>query len=162
VGGGLATELVEHGKAASVTVPELLDRLEKLIGPEVSEPTAHNKKLADRHGLQLVAYEGGQHLIAYGDAQEDRAFVNKLIAANRDPRMRSIYMHMLDAWYAQSSNGLFMAFNFAETPSKYGMWGLLESQEQPMSAAPKYQAFFDRLQRLSIRAAPTPSAATPK
>jgi hypothetical protein len=104
-------------------------------------------------------------LIAYGDAQEDRAFVNKLIAANRDPRMRSIYMHMLDAWYSASGNGLFMAFNFAETPSKFGMWGLLESQEQPMSAAPKYQAFFDRLQRLGTRAtrtAPPPTAATPQ
>lgn len=162
LGGGLANELAEHGKTGSVSVPELLDRLDKLIGPEVSEPTAHNKKIAERHGLHLVAYEGGQHLIAYGDAQEDKAFVNKLIAANRDPRMRSIYMRMLDAWYAHSGNGLFMAFNFAETPSKFGMWGLLESQEQPMSAAPKYQAFFDRLQRLAPRPAPPPTAATPK
>jgi hypothetical protein len=41
------------------------------------------------------------------------------------------------------------------------MWGLLEQQEQPLGSAPKYQAFFDRLQRFAVRAAPPPTAAKP-
>lgn len=156
VGGSLASNLVEEGKAASIDVPQLLERLDKLIDSELTEPTRNNLKLARRHGLRLCAYEGGQHLVAYGDASQNQAFVDKLIAANRNPRMRSIYMRMLDAWYAQSDQGLFMLYNFADVPSKYGVWGLLESQEQPMGEAPKYQAFFDRLQRLSARSAPRP------
>jgi hypothetical protein len=146
LGGELASELVEHGRRA-IDPTAMLDRLDALIAPEVSEPTRQNRELATRNGLHLVAYEGGQHLVAYGEAANDSAFVSKLIAANRHPRMRSIYAHMLDAWYSQSHDGLLMLFNYVETPNKYGVWGLLESQEQSMSEAPKYQAFFDRLQR---------------
>lgn len=161
LGGGLATNVVEEGKAASITVAQLLDRLSALMESEVTVPTRNNRKIAERYGVRLVAYEGGQHLIAYGDASHDEAFVNKLIAANRDPRMRSIYMRMLDSWYTESDQGMFLAYNFAETPTKYGVWGLLESQEQPMAEAPKYQAFFDRLQRLTERAARAQSAPPP-
>lgn len=161
IGGQLAAEVAEQGKTASISVRELLDRMEKLIGPELSETTAHNRKIAEKHGMRLVAYEGGQHLVAYGPASNDRAFIDKLIAANRDPRMRSIYMRMLDAWYAQSGNGLFMAFNYVETPNKFGVWGLLEHQEQSMSEAPKYQAFFDRLQRLATPAPAPPAPQSP-
>ena len=149
LGGSLASDLAEHGKAASISVPELLDKLESLVRSDVAEPTRNNYKIAQKHGLRLTAYEGGQHLVAYGEASKNGAFVDKLIAANRNPRMRSIYTRMLDAWYENSGHGLMLLFNFAETPNKYGAWGLLESQEQQLGQAPKYQAFFDRLQRLS-------------
>jgi hypothetical protein len=52
-------------------------------------------------------------------------------------------------------------FNYIESPTKFGVWGLLESQEQRLETAPKYQAFFDRLQRLSRAAAQTTPAAPP-
>jgi hypothetical protein len=149
LGGSLASDLVEQGKAASISVPDLLDKLESLVRSDVAEATRNNYKIAQRHGLRLNAYEGGQHLVAYGEASANGAFVDKLIAANRNPRMRSIYTRMLDAWYENSGQGLMLLFNFAETPNKYGAWGLLEGQEQQLGQAPKYQAFFDRLQRLS-------------
>lgn len=149
LGGSLASDLAEQGKAASISVSDLLDKLEGLVRSDVAEATRNNYKIAQRHGLRLNAYEGGQHLVAYGEASANGAFVDKLIAANRNPRMRSIYTRMLDAWYENSGQGLMMLFNFAETPNKYGAWGLLEGQEQQLSQAPKYQAFFDRLQRLS-------------
>jgi hypothetical protein len=149
LGGGVASELTEQGKTGSVGVPELLDKLEALVKSDVAEATRSNYKIAQQHGVRLIAYEGGQHLVAPGESQNNGAFVDKLIAANRNPRMRSIYARMLDAWYENSGQGLMVLFNFAETPSKYGAWGLLESQEQELSQAPKYQAFFDRLQRLS-------------
>lgn len=149
LGGGLASDLTEQGKTGSITVPEILDKLEALVRSDVAEATRSNHKIAQRHGVRLIAYEGGQHLVAPGESQNDEAFVSKLIAANRNPRMRSIYARMLDAWYENSGQGLMVLFNFAESPSKYGAWGLLESQEQELSRAPKYQAFSDRLQRLS-------------
>jgi len=149
LGGGIASDLTEQGKTGSIGVPELLDKLEALMPSDVAEATKNNYKIAQQHGVRLIAYEGGQHLVAPGESQNNGAFVDKLIAANRNPRMRSIYARMLDAWYENSGQGLMVLFNFAETPSKYGAWGLLESQEQELSQAPKYQAFFDRLQRLS-------------
>jgi hypothetical protein len=149
LGGGIASDLTEQGKTGSVGVPELLDKLETLLKSDVAEATRNNYKIAQQHGVRLTAYEGGQHLVAPGESQNNGAFVDKLIAANRNPRMRSIYTRMLDGWYENSGQGLMVLFNYAEPPSKYGAWGLLESQEQELSQAPKYQAFFDRLQRLS-------------
>ena len=57
---------------------------------------------------------------------------------------------LFDAWYAESGRDLLVLFNSAEVPSKYGSWGLLESQEQPTERAPKYRAFRDRLTALSM------------
>ena len=160
-GGSLAAEIDDEGKAVSVTVDEIVQRLEQRIGPEVHDSTAKNQKIAARHGVHLVAYEGGQHLVAYGDAAKNELFVRKLIAANREPRMRALYDKALDTWYAQSDNGLMILFNYIEAPTKFGAWGLLESQEQRAEAAPKYQAFFDRLQRFNSRAAREPASAAP-
>jgi hypothetical protein len=171
-GGGVASGIVDEGKKDTINVLQILDRLEKDIGPAVVESTRANKQLADQHALGLIAYEGGQHLVAYGDASHDERFVGKLIEAQRLPRMGQIYKQMLDAWYKESGDGLMVLFNYAEAPNKFGSWGLLESQEQRLEAAPKYKAFMDQLQNLSFRAAerslkaaptptPPPAAATP-
>jgi hypothetical protein len=152
-GGGVASGIVEEGKKDTIDVLQILDRLEKDIGPAVVESTRANKKLADQYALALIAYEGGQHLVAYGDASHDERFVAKLIEAQRLPRMGQIYQQLLDAWYKESGDGLMVLFNYAEAPTKFGSWGLLENQEQRLEAAPKYKAFMERLQKLSFRAA---------
>jgi len=146
--------------ARAMEVPQLLEQLEQLIPSEVSEPTQKNRSLAQHHHLELIAYEAGQHLRVDPSHAEDAGALSTLIRANRDPRMRSIYAHMFDAWYAHSDRGLLMLFNYAERPSKFGAWGLLEDQEQPDSAAPKYQAFIERLQHLKVDAILPDSQAT--
>jgi hypothetical protein len=153
IGGEIASTLVEQGKKDSVNELQILDLLEKDIGSSVVASTRANKKIADRFGVGLVAYEGGQHLVAHGEASHDERFVQKLIATQRLPRMGAIYQAMLDAWYKNSGDGLMVLFNYAEASTKFGSWGLLESQEQRPEAAPKYQAFMDRLQKLNFSAA---------
>jgi hypothetical protein len=153
VGGGVASDIVEAGKKDSINVLQILDLVEKDIGPAIALHTRANKKLVDQYGLALIAYEGGQHLVAYGDASHDEKFVAKLIEAQRMPRMGQIYQQLLDAWYKESGDGLMVLFNYAEAPNKFGSWGLLENQEQRPDQAPKYKAFMDRLQKLSFRAA---------
>ena len=113
--------------------------------------TRDNKALAERFGLRLVAYEGGQHLVATGALMNNEALTEKLIAANRNPRMAQLYDKMFDAWFSESGNELLVLFNSAELPTKYGSWGLLESQEQLPEKAPKYRAFRDRLVRMSLK-----------
>ncbi|HKP61074.1 MAG TPA: hypothetical protein VJV78_30295 [Polyangiales bacterium] len=152
-GGGVASSIVEDGKKDTINVLQILDLLEKDIGPAVVQSTRANKKMVDQYGLALIAYEGGQHLVAYGDASHDERFVGKLIEAQRLPRMGQIYQQLLDAWYKESGDGLMVLFNYAEAPTKFGSWGLLENQEQRPEQAPKYKAFMDRLQKLSFNAA---------
>lgn len=152
-GGGVAGQLVEEGTQHSVNAPQILDRVERDIPPAVRDTARAAKQLAERHRLGLVAYEGGQHLVAHGEAANDERFVQKLIEANRLPRMGAIYQRMLDAWYEASGGGLMMLFNTTEAPSKFGAWGLLENQEQRVESAPKYQAFAERVRSFKNKAA---------
>ena len=49
----------------------------------------------------------------------------------------------LDAWFAEGG-GLFVPFSYAGLPNKWGSWGALEYQDQPVEQAPKYRALVDR------------------
>lgn len=84
-------------------------------------------------GMQLIAYEGGQSL-GY-DVEDPSLF----IAANRDPQMEVLYNQLLADWY-QVGGKLFMAYDSTRKYGQYGSWGLLESQGQDGSTAPKYRA----------------------
>jgi hypothetical protein len=159
--GAIANDLVEHQAVDTISVDLILQRMEASIPEKVRDATQQNKTLADRFGLRLVAYEGGQHLAANGKYMDDDALTAKLIEANRNPRMAQLYAKMFDAWYAASGHDLLVLFNSAETPSKFGSWGLLESQEQLPERAPKYQAFREQLVKLALSSksgAVTPAA----
>lgn len=147
--GGVANDLAGKQGPAGLSVETILQKVEASIGEQVRDATRQNKALADRFGLRLVAYEGGQHLVATGELMNNESLTEKLIAANRHPRMAELYAKMFDAWYGESGRDLLVLFNTAELPSKYGSWGLLESQEQPPEHAPKYRAYRDQLVKLS-------------
>lgn len=89
--------------------------------------------IAQQRGLQLLAYEGGQHLVDSNNA----AVTNLFIQANRDPRMGQIYDRYLSAWN-QLGGGLFMNFSDIGQNSKWGSWGALEHVNDAGSA--KYDA----------------------
>ena len=85
--------------------------------------------LVGSRGLELVAYEGGQHLAGTNNQQ----IANLFLAANRDPRMGEIYSAYLDNWHAAGGK-LFMSF----MSTGNGSWGVLEKMTQLTS--PKYEA----------------------
>ena len=58
-----------------------------------------NKIVADTHGLELIAYEGGQHLVANGTYHNDTVYVSKLKDANRHSRMQNLYCDYFNYWY---------------------------------------------------------------
>jgi hypothetical protein len=146
--GNIAGDLV--AKSAALSVEMILQQVDASIPSQVRDATRENKALADRFGLRLVAYEAGQHLVAPGEQMNEAAFTNQLIGANRQPRMGQLYEKMFDTWYAESGRELLVLFNSAETPSKYGSWGLLEFQEQLPERAPKYRAYRDELVKLAL------------
>ncbi len=100
--------------------------------------TAH-RRLADEQGWRLVCYEGGQHFTGIGGAQNNDELTARLFAANRDPRMGQRYQEYF-AQLQRSGVDLFMNFGHIQAWSKYGAWGALQSQEQPVSESPKWQA----------------------
>jgi hypothetical protein len=149
IGGSLANRVSQEGGAASLTVDAIIEELLASVDTQVRGDTRENKKFADEHGVRLVGYEGGQHLVVFGPAQDDEALVQKLVDANRDPRMQTVYESMLDAWYEESGDDLMVLFTHIYEPTKYGMWGLLENQTDVNEGAPKYDAFRARVAELT-------------
>jgi hypothetical protein len=91
-----------------------------------------NKKIADKHGLVLSAYEGGQHLVS------DRPRLAALFAAaNRDPRMGRALTRHLDDWRTVGGQ-LYMPYTHVKRSGRSGSWGLKEHQHDDESV--KWQA----------------------
>ncbi len=115
---------------------EVLNR-SNLALPAVFAQINRHRVLADRYGLALLAYEGGQHLVGVGAVQNDRRLETLFTTANRDPRMGGLYADYLAGWRRQGGQ-LFMLFNSVGRYGKYGSWGVKEYQTQ--TGAPKHEA----------------------
>ena len=102
-------------------------------GDTVPEVVKADHDLAASRGLRLLGYEGGQHLVAYN---RHPAFVEKLAAVNRSPRMKDIYKRYLEAW-KDNGGDLMMLYMSVGAYGIYGYWGLLERQDQPLAETPK-------------------------
>ena len=94
-------------------------------------------ELAEQEDLQLLAYEGGQHLVGTRGLENNEAITNLFIAANREPRMGIIYRDYLEQWFNLGGD-LFVNFSDIGVPTKWGSWGTLESVYQ--NSSPKYDA----------------------
>lgn len=127
---------------------------------------AANKKIADKYRLQMVAYEGGQHLIRFDPPHtvKDPAVLNLFMSAQKDPRMRQAYKRYLDTWQ-QGGGGLMIHYYGIGEPEPKNFFGMLDYLHQP--STPKYQALMDYLGSPSTyvppvkRYVPPPPAPTP-
>ncbi|PID93827.1 MAG: hypothetical protein CSA95_05960 [Bacteroidetes bacterium] len=133
--GSVANAIGEAGLGNTITVEAILDSME-LSMPETFRWMVDNKELANNYNLDLIAYEGGQHLVAYYPYNENEVFVNKLLEANRHPRMEALYCSYFDYWYDTVQGGMFAHFSSHGDYSKYGAWGIKETYEDVNS--PKY------------------------
>ncbi|MDI6447740.1 hypothetical protein [Anaerobaca lacustris] len=131
-------------QVAQMTVDQVLDRCAEFIA-EGNETIARQAELATQRGLRLVAYEGGQHLVGHGGAENNEKMMQLFHAANRHPRMKQLYLDYLAGW-KQNGGTLMAIFSSMGTYSKWGSWGLLEYHGQPAAEAPKYQAVMQFLQ----------------
>lgn len=100
-----------------------------------------NKQVADKHGIKLTAYEGGQHITFAGNLSGERERINNelFLPANRDPRMGQAMRAIYQTWKEQGGE----IFNVFESTATWGRWGafpLKEYQLQPDSEAPKFAA----------------------
>jgi FG-GAP-like repeat len=95
-----------------------------------------SKSVADKYGLNIIAYEGGPHLVN----PNDLALTNLYVAANRDPRMGTAIATYLQKWRAAGGN-LLSYFSDIGSYTKWGSWGALENVMQTNS--PKYDALMN-------------------
>jgi hypothetical protein len=98
------------------TLDALFPELDRFTDTTLNGWIGAMKKVADRNGLALVAYEGGQHLTGNTTLPEPLK-----IAANHDPRMYKLYRHLAQVWRT-NGGGLFQQFSHIG-----GGWGLLDS-----------------------------------
>ncbi len=80
--------------------------------------------VAAEHGLDMVMYEGGTHVVGLGpmvDNTELTAFFQRL---NYSPEMGALYRDLIRGW--QTAGGtLFNAYVDVYAPTKWGSWGTL-------------------------------------
>ena len=128
-------------KASSVN--DVFDAIESTWSryglPATIKQIQEQVKLAKEFGVELVAYEGGQHLVDW-ETRTIEAHPNPLLyAANRDPRMGQLYTQYLNAWH-DAGGKTFVHFSAPRIYSWYGSWGAKEYITQPRNKAPKYDA----------------------
>jgi hypothetical protein len=105
--------------------------------PIVRSRISAHAKLAVQQNVSLLAYEGGQHLVGVGAPANNVAINTMMDAANRDPRMGTLYATYLQEWNT-AGGGLFVHFSDVGSASRFGRWGALELVTQTTS--PKYDA----------------------
>ncbi|MCX6929120.1 MAG: hypothetical protein NT154_38775 [Verrucomicrobia bacterium] len=129
-------EKLNEAKVQKWTVDEALDYLENTALPESIRWIQANKKVADRYGLRLVAYEGGQHMVGVGGVENNESITRLLCAANAHPRLGSIYAKYYAAW-SREGGDLFCYFASTGSWSKWGSWGMLQYYDDDPARSPK-------------------------
>jgi hypothetical protein len=133
-----------QNEVVKISVDEVLDACEGFI-KKGNETIARQAQLAKERGLRLVAYEGGQHLVGHGGAENNKQLEELFHAANRHLRMKQLYLEYLSGW-KQNSGTMMAIFSSMGRYSKWGSWGLMEYHGQPVTEAPKYQAVLEFLE----------------
>jgi hypothetical protein len=116
-------------------------------------------KVTSQYGVELITYEGGQHLTIMGSMgdlpQEEKIRLRGLFKeANRDPRMKEAYLSLLEHWYDMHNEygnvGLFTLYTSAQSFYDYGNWGIQEYLNQPREDAPKYDAIMSFQEKVGV------------
>ncbi|WP_120499345.1 calcium-binding protein [Roseovarius sp. EL26] len=127
-------ELIEKIQDPSIDATAWLG--EKLLDPEYSGSLPRiipglleSKAIADKYGVALTAYEGGQHVhhsfAVRGLTKEQQEILNDFLADFvRSPEMAVLYEQLYDIW-AEISDSPFMQFGDVGISNKYGSWTLL-------------------------------------
>lgn len=122
----------------ALTVDQILDLLDKDIDAN-GVLLREYAKLTAQWGVDLIAYEGGQHLVGIQGLENDEVLTWLFHQANRDPRMEDLYRKDLNSW-KRAGGKVFVTFSSMGKYNKWGSWGLLEHPMQNPETAPKYRA----------------------
>lgn len=133
-GHDVANNIVSGNMVDSITVEQIIDSLDASLEEAMLWMT-NNLAVANTHNLDLICYEGGQHLVATGNNMNIDVLTNKLKATNHHEGMTGLYCDYFNYWYEQAG-GLFCHFSSTGRYSKYGSWGVKEFEHDTLN--PKY------------------------
>ena len=149
---GISLTSGDNPPAANMTVDQIFTELSHWIQGTGNYATGDNVRfsrvrnnynLAQQNGLSLIAYEGGQHLVATTNTWlENVAFNDKLNTVNTDGRMYNKYIEYFNVWRQEGGRN-FAVFSSYFDNNKFGRWGVKEFPGQALSATPKYRACLD-------------------
>jgi hypothetical protein len=94
------------------------------VGDLLNRLIPYHADIARDSGLDLIAYEGGTHIVGIGPMVDDDEMNAFFYHLNYSPEMGLLYQELLAGWAAQS-DGIFALFNDVTVPSKWGSWGNL-------------------------------------
>jgi hypothetical protein len=138
IGRGKTANLGEQMKDWSAD--QMLDHFEKTGFADSLQRMAKDKAVADKYGVKLIAYEGGQHMVAFlRDQQLLKKISVTMHACNRHPRMGDLYRRYYDEW-AKLGGDVFAVFSSIGAYSNHGAWGLAEHYDDKPVDYPKLSA----------------------
>lgn len=112
----LAAEELSDGRHSGLKEDTLDDLLTRIL--------PYQAEVARKHGLRLVMYEGGSHVVGYGPVMEDAELTGFFQQLNYAPEMGALYDRLLKGWSALT-DAPFNAFVDVYRPGKWGSWGAL-------------------------------------
>ncbi len=124
---------------ANWSVDQVLDHIEGRSLPQSIDWITGSKAVADKYGLKLMTYEGGQHMVGVGGGENNQKLTKLLGAANGHVRMEGIYDRYFDAW-ENAGGDMFCYFSSIGRWSKWGSWGMLQHYDDDATKSPKYTA----------------------
>ncbi|MEQ9404746.1 MAG: T9SS type A sorting domain-containing protein [Cyclobacteriaceae bacterium] len=129
---------VQNLEVCDHTAQELLDTLRMRINNEMIGLLERYATLSNERGIDLFAYEGGQHVTEL-NFQPMESCAEELVATmNRLPEMEDFFCEVFETWYETLDGELFMIFNLAERPDPFGSFGIFESQFQEVTTSNKW------------------------
>ena len=139
-------ESAKKAKSVAQLFRLLYDPKEKYSIPKVLGYIHKNAQMAKKFGVDLIAYEGGQHLVDWKSRNVNSHPTKLMIAANRDWRMARAYHDFMQGW-KDNEGKLFVNFSAPRTYQWFGSWGTKEYITQPIAKAPKHRALLQFARR---------------
>lgn len=99
----------------------------------------YHARVAAGHGMTMVMYEGGTHVVVPPARREDADLVDFIIALNHSPQMAELYRVLISGWGALTP-APFNAFVDISPPSIWGSWGGLRHIDD---ANPRWEAMME-------------------
>jgi hypothetical protein len=149
-GNEVPNSIADNRQEASLSVDGILDRAEGSFRRGFESAVTNARQLAEQFGIELIAYEGGQHLVGYWGRENNLLLTQKLMAANRHPRMRELYLEMFSRW-TELGGGMFASFAYQGPFSKWGSWAHWEFFTDSQLDSPKLDAFRRMVEHSALR-----------
>jgi hypothetical protein len=139
---------VPRDEADAVVAGGLDGVLDRLAGPSMERTVEHireNAALAEQYGLDLHAYEAGQHAVGIRGGENHDAMTELFHEANASERMGELYRDYFAAW-EDAGGDVMVVFSSIGRWSKWGSWGLMEYHDLDPMTQPKMRAFIEQAQ----------------